>query len=168
MKHRKRGALGLILSAAIGLGVVGGAAANSLYQPAHDVDGTKVASCVIRFDHPDRKTPTMLAGSHACVGVKSVRINPGNGRLQMFLDVKDPHKWAVTAPFVLPDEQLAGVVTMGASGGTGDVEVAMHEITTGRTLDLRKQSDRSLIWGRQKNIWYRSEWFHQSALNGGN
>lgn len=164
MKHRKRGALGLILSAAIGLGVVGGAAANSLTQPAHDVDGTRVASCVIRFDHADGKTPTMLGGSHACVGVKSVRINPDNGRLQMFLDVRDPMKWAVTAPFVLPDEQLAGVVTMGASGGTGDVEVAMHSLADGRLLDLRKASDRSVIWGRQKNLWYRSEWIAQSEL----
>lgn len=144
---------------------VGGLTVPAAAAPAVKVGNTLLASCVIRFDHADRKTPTMLGGSHACVGVRRVFINP-EGDLELRLTVTDTARWKVTKPDVSPDEQLAGVVATGGSGGTGSIRVWFWD-RNGRHLDLTKQADRDVIWGRNRNIWYSSEWIDATTFTNG-
>lgn len=145
---------------------LGGVSIPAAAAPAVKAGNTLKASCVIRFDHADGKTPIMLGGSHACVGVKSAVINQ-HGDLELRLTVTDPFKWKINSLFIQVDEQLGGVVTVGGSGGTDRLRIRFHTLG-GKRLILTKPEDRAVIWGLQKNIWYSAEWLDANTfVNGG-
>lgn len=144
---------------------VGGLTVPAAAAPAVKVGNTMLASCVIRFDHPDGKTPIMLGGSHACVGVQSAVFNQ-HGDLELMLTVKDPHRWKINSLHIQVDEQLAGIATVGGSGGTARLRIRFHTLD-GDRLYLNRATDRAVIWGHQKNIWYSAQWIDANTFTNG-
>lgn len=164
MKPRKRGTLGLILSATIGLGLVGGAAANTWITQEVDASDVVVSGCVIRFSNPDG-TPSIHAnGAHQCAGVKSVDINK-YGEIRLWQTVDDPNENPILFAQCQTDETLGGMrgITCGASGGTDNTRFRLYSTQHGRSLDLTKQADRDFVQGRNANLWVG--WFHVDGSN---
>lgn len=158
-KTRSRSALGLILSAAIGLGMVGGAAANSWMTREVDASDVVVSGCVIRFSNADG-TPSIHAnGAHQCAGVKSVDISP-YGEVRVWQTVDTPGTHPILFAQCQADETLGGErgIICGASGGTDNTRFRLYDTRLGRNLDLNKQADRDRVQHKNANLWVG--WFH--------
>lgn len=155
-----------------GLLALGGVAAASLALPAKALASVKnymvsaipgnkilVSGCVVRFSNADGSPTFHANGAHLAAGVESVRVNPSNGRLQVIQTVRGAAANPVIFAFAQADETLAGRgIMIGASGGTDDTEYVFYDTKLGHALDLRKQSHRMRLQGKNSNCWLG--WVH--------
>lgn len=121
-----------------------------------------ISGCVVRFSDPEGWPSIHANGAHVCAGVESVRVNPGNGRLQVIQTLKDAAATPVLFTVIQADETLShrGIIG-GASGGTADTEYVLFDTRLDRALDLREEEDRMRVQGKNSNVWLG--WVHLAA-----
>lgn len=137
------------------------AMANTWLRSAVPGNQILMSGAVIRFSDPDGWPSIHANGAHVGAGVESVRVNPDNGRLQVFQTIKDPARHPIIFAFAQSDETLGGRgITVGASGGTADTEYVFFDSKLGRPLDLRNYSDRMRMQGKNSNVWLG--WCHMA------
>ena len=118
-----------------------------------------ISGCVVRFSDPEGWPSIHANGAHVCAGVESVRVNPGNGRLQVMQTLTDAAATPVLFAVIQTDETLSGRgIIGGASGGTLDTEYVLFDTTLDRALDLRQTEDRMRVQGETANVWLG--WVH--------
>src|SRR5690625_2194338 len=155
---------------ALTVGLILGASVTAAASSGHHVgpipgDQTVISGAVIRFLPENDGHPSFHANAaHVAAGVKSVRVDPSTGWVEVTQDMTNAPRNPVVTAQCQADEHLGGRlgVICGATGGTDRTRYPLYSTKHGRTLDLRKKADRDFIAGSTSNLWV--QWTHAPGL----
>lgn len=162
---RRRLASATALTVAALLGATAATATHNHHTGPIPAEQTVVSGAVIRFLPEDDGHPSIHAnGAHVAAGVKSVRIHPSTGWVEVTQDMTNAPRNPVVTAQCQADEHLGGRlgIICGATGGTDSTRFALYSTKHDRPLDLRKKADRDFIAGSTSNLWV--QWTHAPGL----